>query len=1818
MNLKSFFAITVLLTGLSNQQCATGCLRCNTQNQCLLCDITNNFRLVGSACQLGQQVNCLYASQAGTCLLCMNQYFLDSNVNNCVQTPSSKIVSNCVSYSSTQVCTVCGPNFFVRLGSCVAITTTIPNCRLYSADGVCSLCQPGYIRSGTDTKCSLLPVNDNCLFYTFLKCDKCLPGFIQNANLYFSNWSSNDYITTQYLQNFIVPNPYWNRLQVCQTITVQNCDVASAFNTCTKCLPNFYLQSGACFAFPSPAILNCAVYSGPLTCTGCGVGFFLDTNSCKPIVPITNCATYSATVAPTTCTACSTGFFLSSNACSARVNSVNIASCLTVSVNSDTCQTCSSGFQVTNDGRKCLPILANCQSYATSSLTDTALTCTLCLNGFYVTTVSAVTTCTSGTVANCLTYTVNTNTCTVCQNQFYLNGGLCVKHVDIGFCKTYSQAVANTCLSCNSGYYTFSFTDVCVAATLVASCNTYSNAGVCTACNAGFYLTGATCTAIPTTFPNCNVFSGVQCTECDFKNNYVLANVFTNKNCTLLPDYLTNPCQERTTITSTGAVTIANADSNNGFCTVCGDYMRPVDLSRYNTICVKPDDLKLYLGYNAVANCKRYGSNKIDFSETAVGDNVVCQECATGFFLTGYHNLGFRSTNQLACAQTCDLQSNVVVPDNYLGFINLCVVVTNAVNTAGANPLFYVSNTKNCARFARFRFRPDVAANVAAVTLAEKEDTNYVCFQPLTNNNLAIPSFFLGIDGDIDLYTTPFGPVLDAPLQWGIYRPDQPKDSVQLNDPAHYIDFGGAYSSTADGSSIYPTVFNYKGLLPFVVAMNIGSTFAAKSYNNNIDNCEVIYRYTKTADKRRLGYAFSPLIQAGNFLTAATITEEKIICLRCKFGHMLSYSPTGVQATNPVFPSCTTMGSSCASTTTVMGGLPTYLNTFFSCHACGNLADSTRLYPSIWIETDSLAAAGGNDDGKKTGSFVGWKIKDVYSSLSSVTPNHGFKCAPSPDSIVVGINGGGTEHVLGSIVNCAAYGHLNLLTSFFLPAGPTDPSERTIANVKVCLACAPNTFPIYAFADDADANFVAATIPNTMVNDLGVPNWYVNSCTPSVNCDPTIRTTYNGCSRCLPDNFATGENYAFRDFTATNCVKVTTPNCVISGTVAASTPCSICRAGYFFNADNQCELLRIPNTPNTAFFNMDNTITNLAVVGANLNLVFRYQTLLKFGLTSYYGPSSCNPNYVMFPPLKNTLRVCLWSSSVYNLTAASATFFITNCVTYKYGTVKQCQKCVDGFIPKSDNSGCVAAIANCKFASTGNTALCDTCNNNFVNLNGACVAGAVDNCEVYPATLTVQTCQTCMPSFYLADTATKCLPGAVQNCKTFAAASATTCTACYDNFVLTSLNNGVTYCYPIASSLNCLALNPTDTDGASAAKLKCTGCRNTATNAYSLVAWTTLVTTTQPQTLCMPFTQIPNCATYSDSDLAIKANTFSCTSCLTNFWYSAVNFTCSPRFNLPSQCTAFTPNADTCDNCGTTAFLSTDKKRCITFPTGIAFCNQYSSATTCSLCNSGYYLSNNACLLSTVVTNCLSYSANFTCSGCLPGFFLFNSTTCQTSVATNCLTASSTTTCTTCVPTLGLLKDANNVTSCINNLVNLTNCVLATQTVPFRCTLCRPDYFIDVNFTCTQVPRLIPYCTMYDSATTCVTCTNGTVLNITRTACESVAYSNFIDPNCLDTKLLENPTCTQCAYGFFFSSGSCVACSANTFSSGCLSCDPTNNSVCLVCRPTFYMNSNGACIASTLIVNNPTGNSTGQSGSSKIKHALTLSVTLASLYFERF
>ena len=1791
--------IAILLIGLSIQQCTIGCLKCNALNQCVICDSTNSYFLNGNTCSLTTQTNCNVLSITGTCVTCNVNYYLDVNSQRCVAVANSTLIANCASYNSGQVCVQCNGNFYLLNGQCATVNITIANCQVYNSAQQCAQCASGYVVNPTNTACVAI-ASSNCLFYTFLGCRTCASGYVLNPNFYFTNFNSVSYVSSFYLATSNVQRAFdWIGLSQCQAVTVRNCRAYSSFSTCTSCAASFFLQNGNCIAYPLPIIFGCQTYSSLLTCSVCQAGFFLSSNTCLANSVIANCLTYSGAATTTTCLACNAGFFLQGNICANRTVSNNIANCQTVSLTADLCAACAVGFILTSDNRACLVAIANCASYAAgSTFQSSSLQCSLCNNGYYLTNSGTVTVCTAGSVQFCLTYQVNANSCTVCQNGYYLqNANSCLAHVSIANCATYDPVRAHFCATCNSGYYNFAYTTVCVATTPISNCIAYNPDGnACNRCASGFYQNGNTCAAIPSTFANCATYASNQCSLCN--TGYMVNTLPTVGTCVLPLDYITatnnSPCAVLLSAASTQTPTWTGTASSSQFvlsCGTCNDYMYGYNPIQPEAICVNTNQLSLYSGFVSVANCVRYGLNY------AAAQAVVCMQCASGWFISGYVLLAEKTT-ATTCVNTCAAEATVraspaIIVDDMLGFVNICA----AFGTAGA--VFAPDGA--CSRYSR--------VVLDTISTATGLVADYICFavhqtSGTHQKNIMAYSF------------------TNAILTTRQYVFESPSATTQQ---AVGTLVGVGYSNTVDSNSLFPNVFNYLGLLSGphyanqqiilpIIATDVDGTSVT---GNNLNNCDIAALYTTA------GYGDAVTRNAA--LTAST--NNRYGCFRCQFGYQVSYVGTTAAATIPSFPSCVQM-TNCASTNTVYGGLTQFLNSILSCHVCSQSAGSS-LFPTIYYEFQAAVPS--------TGNWIGWAAKDIVGVVGgtavAVAAGNGFKCAAA----LTALQTTNTLAAAGTAVtNCAVFGFLQSINVF-----PVAAVGNIGTGYNTCLACAANYWPTYAgaYSIAAAAGIMAAF--NAANNNL--PRYVVTACTASLNCDTSVITQFNGCGKCRSDqeNLATPSFYAFMDMTMSNCYQSVSRNCLVLSTTSFSTTsttnvCDICKAGYFMNADTICEQLKVPNeaVSNGIFVNayvaskayLLNVAQDFSGAVTTDNKLTRAHYLLSHKQLQY-GVNSCSSGYTLAPVSTWAPRLCVWSSYVYNNTGnfAASSNFINNCVRYNLTQVNSrnvCGGCTTGFIPTQDGTSCVssASVTNCFYAQNSpNQALCYQCLPNFANVNGVCTSATIPNCATYVnnrwsfTTPSALTCATCINGFVLSSDALSCAVGSVGNCIQYTQGRNLVCTACATGYVLMTLNT-VYYCYPIPSSLNCAILQDTSpTSGANFGTISCATCNANTVQVYGTRQWTALGLTTQAQTLCMSFTPISNCNSYDQSNSVIRSNTFGCSVCASGYWYSASNYTCVPRSNQPAQCATYNPTADLCTACNVGSFLSTDGINCVSFPNGIFQCRLYSAATTCTQCNAPYYLSNNACVLSTVVTNCNTYTANFTCSICNSGFFLQNSTSCVTATATNCLTYTSLTACASCASNFGL-QTTNGVTNCV--LINLNNCINATSIAPFTCLACSTGFYPNTNGVCTPVSQTIANCLTYDTATTCSICSSNSVLNVARTACNTTSFAAFADPNCAQNFLLNQPVCTQCSPGNYFINNTCTACSNNTYAAGCFACDPTNNNVCLLCRPTYYMNAAGACVANN--PNNPINpnNPNNPNTSTAATAAVGVAAALVTLFYE--
>ena len=1847
----------LLLVGLSYQQCRIGCQKCASTDVCLLCDIVNNFILNNGTCSLSTQQNCRILTIGGNCAACNPGYYLDQTTFRCVVVANANIIANCLYYTATQTCSLCNTGRYISSGQCVAATTIVSDCNYYSENGKCAQCNTGFIFQHTLDVCVKIPNNLNCLTYTHVNCTTCSTGFIYNRNNHALVYSS-DTGSYNLLRHLIEASTLWGGLSVCRPIEAQNCKSQNVFNECVSCNDGFYFKNKLCVAFPVNPIANCHVYTTATSCSTC-VEFMYPINpsTCVNNTIIAKCIRYSASATSNTCMECEKDYFLNANACAIRVNSLAIADCIETVIAEDKCKTCAAGTTLTTDGLACLRSVLNCKEYVDSTKDTTNLICSQCNDEWYITLVVNNIVCVKGTVANCLLYnnggtTAVQNICLTCKNGFYLSNKLCVAHTAVAKCTTYSQTEANVCTSCEVGHFPFHLTTNCVATTVIVNCRIYALDGLsCEKCLTGFYPSGKTCLAIPSTFSNCDLFDGVRCIKCNAE--YMVNDVNLAGTCITLPDYLypedKSFCFDQLATTTQTPVwndlVVANTEFYPLVCNSCATGTFPHLTLPNEAVCVKESQLNLYRGLQNPrdGNCKRYG---LSYDKT--NPYLVCMECNAGQFIKNYHLLAHFSgpynswnLNGITCGDcpitnTAD-NTNMIINDDLLGFVNICIPASTSKG--------YITNDaapfKGCTRAARFNY-----ANFPSPITDGFMNKHFVCTStlvsstPLTaianlKNVLAINSGTVTLNAIYNPYRLAVDYKTGSTNYWS------GSNTVPFNifvQPTRY-DWVQGYLPTDTG--IYPSVFNYKGhllelfpLAPTAPNGLITNVKIMKSY----DNCEIFFQIVANRHENTVLSAAS--VNFNSFLPAAN--QPYLICLRCAFGYSLGFSSftAGTPAADkPGFPSCSASKSLNCASAAVYGGLSTYMNTLISCHQC-----TTGRYPTLLIETDftgSLATAFSRFRGWRTG-FYGAGDTTV-AALQNV-----FDCLPPAagnDKITHSVDAASNSQATTiTNFNCGVLGQILPLTS-----------DRTVAVVvgteiqNVCLACAANFFPTYY------------ALASTGFN--GIPGYNVMSCTASANCDTSIKTHFNSCARCTADSGTT--YYAFIDSLLGGCVQVHSPNCFIaqikddgSGLDNTNPPnlCGVCKAGFFMNLDRRCEAIKIPNMGDAATFSIPvfssyvwnkvrTEYKNKAIVANDNSANF---PVLEYIRVHYllaasgnpYGVSACKAGWIQAPASFWAANICVESPYLKAnvLTTAPATKFIANCVRYltqnndaqsfvffypragqadPAGNKLKCEICKSGFVVNSAQDACVSStLTNCLRLEGAVATTCEKCVSTHRLVAKVCVNAVIANCKTYLATATVNQaidqCSVCNDGFVLADNFLTCTEGTIAFCAQYSG-TPRVCNSCKAGYSLL-ITNTVRYCYPIPASSNCeIWHNAAHNSGLTHSTFSCARCINTASAAYGLRSWDHLPTLIPP-TSCLPFQQIANCVEYNQGKLMITLNDFKCIKCTTNHYLVTTTGLCALRVNNSPNCMTFTTAADTCTTCNSGYYLSANAFTCVQNPPGIAGCLTYSDANVCTVCMTGFYLNlDHRCIPSTIVPNCKVYSGNWTCSACNNGFFLRNATDCVVPDATNCMEVDSLKACRNCAAGFGL-STTNGVTSCVSNAI--INCASATQVAPFTCLVCSGNFYPGPAGTCLAVTTVITNCLVYDSATTCKTCSKGSVLSVLKTTCDNVRYATYIDGNCDASYLTAAPACAQCALGSYFAGELCTVCPNNGQSFGCLNCDPNNPNTCFLCSSGFYMNKNFLCIRNTNLPETPPTDTVPSPPTSSAKKAVAFTLGLGALFLE--
>lgn len=132
------------------------------ESRCVL-DLPNTFANPQAPIVPSQIPHCATYSNAGTCLRCEPQYFIDA-VGLCVK--SIATVPYCLVYAAEGVCQVCTDQRFPTDGgrACTPVANDIEHCKCYYSYDVCNYCEKDfYLSDGVCKKVTFL--KGNCDIY---------------------------------------------------------------------------------------------------------------------------------------------------------------------------------------------------------------------------------------------------------------------------------------------------------------------------------------------------------------------------------------------------------------------------------------------------------------------------------------------------------------------------------------------------------------------------------------------------------------------------------------------------------------------------------------------------------------------------------------------------------------------------------------------------------------------------------------------------------------------------------------------------------------------------------------------------------------------------------------------------------------------------------------------------------------------------------------------------------------------------------------------------------------------------------------------------------------------------------------------------------------------------------------------------------------------------------------------------------------------------------------------------------------------------------------------------------------------------------------------------------------------------------------------------------------------------------------------------------------------------------------------------------------------------------------------------------------------
>ena len=368
------------------------------QDKCKDCVTGERYLKDATTCDLYTAENCEgYKSDKNECSGCKQGFHLvnTSGVHSC---DAVTTVTGCDTYeTNSDECKTCKADFYKdTTGAKLACPerTKIEFCKADQLDpnaDRCLECEEGRYYNAAAKECRLYPSGkNNCEIYSFPDtCDQCDAG-------YFLEGGNCTKVTTV-LDGCLVHKSQ-TACQVCESTRILNGDVCDAIVTKT----------------------GCAEYSDKDTCKKCEPRYFLESGACVDST-ITGC-TEPIKGTPNTCNACSPDRFLNAQKTSCTLGTA-VVGCVEYKSQNE-CVKCSSTKILSADGTKCDPITDLAGSNCSLGTTLADPICDVCMYGFKK---GADGACTAITATNCVTED-SSGKCLICKPGTYMNkDGACTE-----------------------------------------------------------------------------------------------------------------------------------------------------------------------------------------------------------------------------------------------------------------------------------------------------------------------------------------------------------------------------------------------------------------------------------------------------------------------------------------------------------------------------------------------------------------------------------------------------------------------------------------------------------------------------------------------------------------------------------------------------------------------------------------------------------------------------------------------------------------------------------------------------------------------------------------------------------------------------------------------------------------------------------------------------------------------------------------------------------------------------------------------------------------------------------------------------------------------------------------------------------------------------------------------------------------------------------------------------------------------------------------------------------------------------------------------